>query len=162
MMNRMKKVILTTLLTAIASSSMIAEAQGQQRRPGARWYGEPEYSQQFVRAVDKVQSDAERLQKNVDRLLDDSRRDGTQAEDRINDQFKKLRDAANRLEERVDDNDPPEGEMRELNESWKEVENMLRRNPMVARNVQRDLDAMRTSMTQLREFVNSRVQRRMR
>jgi len=155
MMNRMKKVILATLLSAVASSSLIAEAQAQ-TRPEARGDGERDYSQQFVQIVDKVQSNAEILQMMVDSFPDDSRRDGSDAEDPINEGFERLRDAADRLEQRVDDNGLPAGETRELNESWREIENLIRGNPNVAKNVELELEAMRTSMTQLLEFASNR------
>lgn len=152
MIKVMRKAILPALLVVLTSGGMSAQAQ-YRRAPVS------EYSQQMVRVVDRIDLDAKRLQENVDRFLDRGRLDGTNREDEINEKFKRLRDAANRLKDRVDDERAPDGEVRDLYSSWKDVESFIQRNPNVARNVQRDLEVMNTNLNQLRDVIANRTNR---
>ena len=68
-------------------------------------------------AVRRVDDRSKDLQRSVDRLLDNSRIDGTDREDRINDSVKEFRQAAGRLRDRV-------GDGRDLNRSQNEARNL--------------------------------------
>jgi hypothetical protein len=156
-MNLMKKAILPALVVVmtsgslLAAGSMSAQAQVFRRAPINR-----DYSNRVERAVERVESNASVLQREVDNRLDRSRLDGTNREDNVNEIFKDLRDAAREVRERVDDGDRPEGSLRRLMDSWRRAEAFINRYPNISRNVQRDIQAMRTSMSQLQDAVNDR------
>ncbi|HKY41929.1 MAG TPA: hypothetical protein VJM50_02455 [Pyrinomonadaceae bacterium] len=90
----------------------------QDRYPDNRGYGR--YDDRGLRdsahRLDRLAKDFER---NVDRALDRSRADGTNREDRINDQVHQFRDAVGDFKSRV-------GNGRDLNRSANEAQRMLR------------------------------------
>lgn len=154
-MNMTRRIIIPALLTVIASGGAIAQnqaAQAQMPVPSKQTLAF-RYSNRVGQMVDRIQSNSDRLQQNVDRFLDRSRLDGSNREDNINDKFKKFRDAADDLKSRVDDKDPPEGQFRILFSRWRDVENAIQRNPVVARNFKRDLETMRRDLDQLRDMI---------
>jgi uncharacterized coiled-coil DUF342 family protein len=139
---------------------MIAQAAQAQTQVQSQQTLAFAYSARVVRLVERIKSNSDRLQENVDSFLDRSRLDGSNREDNINDRFKKFRDAADDLNSRIDDRDPPEGKFRELFSRWQDVENVLQRSPGVARNFQRDLDTMRSDLNQLRDMMGTKWRRR--
>ncbi|HLL17123.1 MAG TPA: hypothetical protein VK388_18835 [Pyrinomonadaceae bacterium] len=63
------------------------------------------YDTRYLRDVaERVKDNARSLERNVDRLLDNSRVNGTRREDRINNEVKEFRQAADRFRSRVGDN----------------------------------------------------------
>jgi len=63
------------------------------------------YDTRYLRDVaERVRDNARNLERNVDRLLDNSRVNGTRREDRINNEVKAFRQAADRFRSRVGDN----------------------------------------------------------
>lgn len=82
------------------------------------YYGN--YDPRTLRDVaERVKDRSRSLERNVDRFLDNSRVDGTRREDRINDEVKEFRQAADRFRSRVNDG-------RDLNRSRQEAQNLLR------------------------------------
>ena len=156
MMSMMKRAILPALLLVMASSGISVQAQtgGIFRRNQDR-NQDIEYSQRTRQTVDRMQSNVDRLQKNMDRFLDRSRLDGTNQEDKINDLFKNFRNAANRLEDRVNDDRAPQGEFRELFSRWRQIEALAQRSPNLARAVQGDLNTVRADIDQLKNMISN-------
>ena len=63
------------------------------------------YDTRYLRDVaERVRDNARNLERDVDRLLDNSRVNGTRREDRINNEVKEFRQAADRFRSRVGDN----------------------------------------------------------
>lgn len=63
------------------------------------------YDTRYLRDVaERVKDNARNLERDVDRLLDNSRVNGTRREDRINNEVKEFRQAADRFRSRVGDN----------------------------------------------------------
>lgn len=158
----MRSIILPTLLTVIATGGTIPQAQAAQAHTQVQNQQTLAfaYSVRVVRIVERIKSNSDRLQKNVDSFLDRSRLDGSNREDNINDKLKKFRDTADDLNSRIDDRDSPEGKFRELFSRWQDVENVLQRSPGIARNFQRDLDTMRSDLNQLRDMMGTKWRRR--
>lgn len=100
---------------------------GRGHRPGRI----SDYERRRLRDLARRISDRSRdLQRDVDRLLDRSRYDGSRREDHINDDVRRLRNAAERFRDRAgSDNDlnRSAGEARELIESAEHVGGYLRR-----------------------------------
>jgi glutamine synthetase type III len=161
MMSMMKRAILPALLLVMASSSISVQAQtgGIFRRNQDR-NQDTEYSQRTRQAVDSLQRKVNTLQEKMDRLLDRSRIDGTRGEDKINELFKNFRNAANRLEDRVNDDRAPQGEFRELFNRWSQIENFTRNHPNIARTLRSDLNTVRADMEQLQNMISNSNWRR--
>ena len=100
---------------------------GRGHRPGRI----SDYERRRLRDLARRISDRSRdLQRDVDRLLDRSRYDGSRREDHINDDVRRLRNAAERFRDRAgSDNDlnRSAGEARELIETAEHVGGYLRR-----------------------------------
>ncbi|HEY1404107.1 MAG TPA: hypothetical protein VGB05_08280 [Pyrinomonadaceae bacterium] len=63
------------------------------------------YDTRYLRDVaERVRDNARNLERDVDRFLDNSRANGTRREDRINNEVKEFRQAADRFRSRVGDN----------------------------------------------------------
>jgi hypothetical protein len=63
------------------------------------------YDTRYLRdAAERVRDNARQLERDVDRLLDNSRVNGTRREDRINNEVKEFRQAADRFRSRVGNN----------------------------------------------------------
>jgi hypothetical protein len=63
------------------------------------------YDTRYLRDVaERVRNNARNLERDVDRLLDNSRVNGTRREDRINNEVREFRQAADRFRSRVGDN----------------------------------------------------------
>jgi hypothetical protein len=68
-------------------------------------YRNDRYDTRYLRdAAERVRDNARQLERDVDRLLDNSRVNGTRREDRINNEVKEFRQAADRFRSRVGDN----------------------------------------------------------
>jgi len=76
------------------------------RRDDDHRYGRNDrYDTRYLRdAAERVRDNARQLERDVDRLLDNSRVNGTRREDRINNEVKEFRQAADRFRSRVGDN----------------------------------------------------------
>jgi len=90
------------------------------------------YDTRYLRDVaERVKDNARNLERSVDRLLDNSRVNGTRREDRINGDVKEFRQAADRFRSRVGDNgnDRNRGyqEAQYLMQAANRTENMLSR-----------------------------------
>jgi len=81
-------------------------------------------------AARRIESRSRDLQRDVDRLLDQSRHDGTRREDRVNNEVRDLRNAADRFRDRAGDSNnlnQSADEARRLLQEAERVGNMLRR-----------------------------------
>ncbi|MCA1566824.1 MAG: hypothetical protein LC803_14505 [Acidobacteria bacterium] len=67
-------------------------------------YGRNNDTRYLRDVAERVKDNARRLERDVDRLLDNSRVNGTRREDRINNEVKEFRQAADRFRSRVGDN----------------------------------------------------------
>ncbi|MBA3248497.1 MAG: hypothetical protein H0T63_10500 [Pyrinomonadaceae bacterium] len=90
-----------------------------------------DYNRNTLRgAVQRVKDRSKNFEREVDRLLDRSRVNGTRREDRINNEVKDFRQAAERLKDRV-------GDGRNLNRSVGEAQQLLRAADQVERMLAR-------------------------
>ena len=93
------------------------------RRRGGRdddYYRNDSYNTRNLRNVaDRIKDRSKSLERNVDRLLDNSRVDGTRREDRINQDVREFRKAADRFRSRVDNDG------RNSNRGYQEAQNLL-------------------------------------
>jgi hypothetical protein len=81
-------------------------------------------------AARRISSRSRDLQRDVDRLLDQSRHDGTRREDRFNDEVRRFREVADRFRDRAGDSDNlnrSADEARQLLSEAERVSNFLRR-----------------------------------
>lgn len=161
-MNMIRRIVIPALLTVIASSSAIAQTQAAQAQSSV---SKPQtlafvYSGRVKDLVDRIQSNSDRLQEDIDRALDSTRLDGSDREDKINEKFKEFRRAADRLEDRINDDDPPEGQFRELFRAWQEAETLMQRNPRIASRFSRQMETMRKDLDELRSLIGRNNWRR--
>ena len=78
------------------------------------------YDTRYLRdAAERIRDNARQLERDVDRLLDNSRVNGTRREDRINNEVKEFRQAADRFRSRVGDNG------RDRNRGYQEAQYLL-------------------------------------
>jgi hypothetical protein len=114
----------------------IEDRNGQRRRDddnyGRRRDGRiGDHERRVLRDVSRrLDSRARDFQRNLDRLLDNSRYDDTRREDNINQNVRTLRDAAARFRDRAGDGndlDRSEGEARQLLDAAAQVNRSLRR-----------------------------------
>ncbi|HYG11810.1 MAG TPA: hypothetical protein VD835_17820 [Pyrinomonadaceae bacterium] len=110
----------TTILTVISALLFafclptIASAQWNRdrdrdyrrdRRDDDRYRRQGNYDSRYLRDVaERVRDNARNLERDVDRFLDNSRVNGTRREDRINNEVKEFRQAADRFRSRVGNN----------------------------------------------------------
>jgi hypothetical protein len=92
------------------------------------------YDTRYLRdAAERVKDNARNLERDVDRLLDNSRANGTRREDRINNEVKEFRQAADRFRSRVGNN----GNNR--NQGYQEAQYLMQ----AANNTERMLSRLR-------------------
>lgn len=144
---RNRRTILTVIVTAFLALCLpvLAAAQGTYDPYGRRDdrrdrdYGRDQdygrdrnngrYDQRSVRdSVRRLHDLSKNLQRDVDRVLDRSREDGTRHEDRLNDQAKSFRDAASNLKNRFNDG-------RDLYRSENEARRVLQLGDSLGRNL---------------------------
>lgn len=161
-MNMTRRIVIPALLTVIASSGAIAQTQAAQAQTSV-----PDqqtlafvYSGRVKDLVDRIQSNSDKLQEDIDRFLDSSRLDGSSQEDKINEKFKEFRRAADRLEDRISDDDPPDGQFRELFRTWQEAETLLQRNSRIGSRFNRQMETMRKDLDELRDMIGRNNWRR--
>lgn len=85
---------------------------------------------QLREAARRISNRSHDLQRDVDRLLDQSRHDGTRREDRVNNEVRRFREAADRFRDRAGDSDNlnrSADEARQLLSEAERVGNFLRR-----------------------------------
>ena len=85
---------------------------------------------QLREAARRISSRSHDLQRDVDRLLDQSRHDGTRREDRVNNEVRRFREVADRFRDRAGDSDNlnrSADEARQLLSEAERVGNFLRR-----------------------------------
>ncbi|HEX8456187.1 MAG TPA: hypothetical protein VF656_02605 [Pyrinomonadaceae bacterium] len=88
------------------------------------------YDTRYLRDVaERVRDNSRQLERDVDRFLDNSRANGTRREDRINNEVREFRQAADRFRSRVGDNGRDRGyqEAQYLLQNANQVERMLSR-----------------------------------
>jgi hypothetical protein len=106
--------LLALCLPAVAAAQW-GRYPGNQRNRDRDYGYDGRYVRDSVHRLDRLAKDFER---EVDRSLDRSRRDGTRSEDRINGQVKEFRNAVSNLKSRV-------GNGRDLNRSRDEAQRVL-------------------------------------
>ncbi|HEV2799700.1 MAG TPA: hypothetical protein VGW12_04340 [Pyrinomonadaceae bacterium] len=90
------------------------------------------YDTRYLRvAAERIRDNARQLERDVDRFLDNSRVDGTRREDRINNEVKEFRQAADRFRSRVGDNG------RDRNRGYQEAQYLLQNANQVERMLSR-------------------------
>ncbi|HEX8128678.1 MAG TPA: hypothetical protein VF527_06205 [Pyrinomonadaceae bacterium] len=136
----------TTILTAAVAAILftfclptIASAQWDRDRDYRRDrrnddYRNGNYDTRYLRDVaERVKDNARNLERDVDRFLDNSRANGTRREDRINNEVREFRQAADRFRSRVGDNG------RDRNRGHQEAQYLMQ----AANNTERMLSRLR-------------------
>ena len=125
--------VITAALFSLALSTAAQAQWGRNddyrrdRRDGR--YGR--YDSRTLRdAATRIRDRSKDLERDVDRLLDRSRYDDTRREDRVNDQAREFRHAAERFRDRV-------GDGRDLNRSVNEARELLRHAERIERVLER-------------------------
>lgn len=118
-MGRYKKLVtFITLAVMVMGLSIVASAQGRNNRNNRGnnngYYGNTNLNS----TIRNLRDHADRFQDVLDRELDQSRYDGTQREDRLNDLAKNFKEAAHRLDDEYDN-------ARDHNQSRDEVSHLL-------------------------------------
>lgn len=99
-----RRVVLTTLLLALSSNVMSAQAQF---RPSPNNNSNrSDVRNNFQDYLNNLQTKTRRLKDNIDRDLDRSRSDGSRREDRINQQMADFKSEVDRLRDRYKDKKP--------------------------------------------------------
>lgn len=136
MINRPTK-LLTFAAAALVSLLLPLIASAQDSRPwwehqrDGNYRRERDYDRRLLRDLARHINDRSRsFQRNVDRLLDDSRYDGSRREDHINRDVENFRDAADRFKDVA-------GDSRDLNRSADEARQLLQAAAHVNRLVSR-------------------------
>jgi hypothetical protein len=113
--------VITAALFSLALNVTAAQAQWGRRDDDYRRDGRyGRYDSRALRdAASRIRDRSKNLERDIDRLLDRSRHDDTRREDRINDQAREFRRAAERFRDRV-------GDGRDLNRSANEARELLR------------------------------------
>ena len=120
--------VITAALFSLALSVTAAQAQwgrNDDYRRGRRYDGRT-----LRDAASRIRDRSRDLERDVDRLLDRSRHDDTRREDRINEQARDFRRAAERFRDRVGDGrdlNRAAGEARELLRQGERIDNVLER-----------------------------------
>jgi hypothetical protein len=128
---------------------VMAQAQwpdyGRDRNNGRNGRYDERYLRDSIHRLDRLAKDFE---KEVDRSLDRSRRDGTRAEDRINAEAQQFRDAAGDLKSRF-------GNGRDLNRSRNEAQRVLQEARQLERvGLGRSNNRLSTIWSQIRRELN--------
>jgi len=100
----MKRILFLTVLAVIVLT--VAGDDTLAQRP---WY-----RGNLREIIRNLETDTDRFKSSLDRALDDSRLDGTRAEDEINDYVKRFEEATDRLRDRAEDEKFSPGAAREV------------------------------------------------
>jgi Ni/Co efflux regulator RcnB len=156
-MNRMKKVILTTLLTAFASSSMLAVAQAQIPRNSDRFDNDRNRRPEVVESAERLDSKTTTFRRELDRALDGSRLNNTPREDEINQYVRDFEKKTDEMADRLDDDEDLEGLFREVSKDAQNIKNWLGRNRLnMGTNVERAWDEVMEEVQTLRTRARAR------
>lgn len=100
------------------------------------------------RLVSRIEKQSDRFRKSVDRALDRSRLDGTRREDEMNRLVKQLEDAADRLDDRVKDEEVALGAAREVLRRGAAIDAVVRRRDFGSR-AEREWRVLRADLERL-------------
>ncbi|MEK6334740.1 MAG: hypothetical protein AABM67_07315 [Acidobacteriota bacterium] len=89
----MKRILILTVLAAMVMA-VSGNNSGAQR---------PWYRGNLREIIRQLETDTDRFKSSLDHALDDSRLDGTRAEDEINEYVKRFEEATDRLKDRAED-----------------------------------------------------------
>lgn len=115
-------VLFAFCLPTIASAQWDRDRDYRRDRRDDDWRNDRNgrYDTRYLRdAAERVRDNARQLERDVDRFLDHSRANGTRREDRINNEVKEFRQAADRFRSRVGDNG------RDRNRGYQEAQYLL-------------------------------------
>jgi Skp family chaperone for outer membrane proteins len=163
MMNLIRRITLATLLVTVASSSLItaANAQGGYQNRDRNERRDERRDDRRERVEDllgRIEDGTDTLRRSVDKELDnDSRLNGTDREDEINDFFEEFERDTNNLKNRYRSEQSVQTEVREVLDSARRIDNFIQRYNLD--DAQDEWEAMETDLEQLQRIVNA-VQRR--
>ncbi|MBD1835627.1 hypothetical protein H6F61_23805 [Cyanobacteria bacterium FACHB-472] len=141
MLNRFKPVLLTALLVAIASPTIIPQ-QVQAQSLDRRYYG------QIEQLLERIETRTDSFRRIVDGALDRSRMDGSSREDNINEYIRNFEQATNRLRDRYNRRQVASNDVREvLNRAARIDEFMQRRR--LGGEAEREWASLRRDLAQL-------------
>ena len=87
-----------TLAVMMMGLTVVASAQWRNRRSNTGYYGNTKYNRNLDSTIKNLRSNSKRFRDSLDRVLDQSRYDGSRREDRLNDLAKKFRKATKKLD----------------------------------------------------------------
>ncbi len=123
--------ILALCLPALAAAQGTYDPWGRNRNDD---YRRGRYNERYVRdSIHRLDQLAKEFQRDVDRALDRSRRDGTRREDMINNEARQFRNAVSNLKSRF-------GNGRDLNRSRNEAQRVMAEAQQIDRIAGRRLD----------------------
>lgn len=124
--------IMALCLPALAAAQGTYDPWGRNRNDDR--YGRGRYDERYLRdSIHRLDRLAKEFQRDVDRALDRSRRDGTRREDMINNEARQFRNAVGDLKSRF-------GNGRDLNRSRNEAQRVLSEAQQIDRIAGRRLD----------------------
>lgn len=133
--------LLALCLPAAAAAQWNRYPDNQRNRNGR-------YDDRYVRdSVHRLDRLAKEFERQVDRTLDRSRRDGTRSEDRINSEVRQFRNAVSDLKSRV-------GNGRDLNRSRNEAQRVLQEGQQLDRIANRTDYRVSSLWSQIRQELN--------
>ena len=142
MLNRFKPVLLTALLVAVASPTIIIPQQVQAQSLDRRYYG------QIEQLLERIETRTDSFRSIIDQALDRRRLDGSSREDNINEYIRNFEEATNRLRDRYNRRQVASSDVREvLNRAAKIDEFMQRRR--LGGDAEREWSSLRRDLAQL-------------
>ncbi|MBW4548480.1 MAG: hypothetical protein KME25_29180 [Symplocastrum torsivum CPER-KK1] len=163
MMNLIRRITLATLLVTVASSSLItvANAQGgyqnrdrNERRNDQR----EEFRERVEDLLGSIEDGTDRLRRSVDKALDkNSRLNGTDREDEINEFFREFERNTSDLRNRYRSEQSVQTEVREVLDSARSIDNFIQRYDLD--DAQDEWEAMERDLEQLQRIVTAAERR---
>lgn len=160
MMNIIRKVTLTALLVTFIGNSTIAPVQAQRNDRYDRYDQREEARKAFENLLRNIDDGARKFQRSLDRALDESRLDGTQQEDNINQIAKDFRNYTDRLKDDFNDRKPVRDDIAQVLNTAQKIENVLSRRRALRgtqdywQDVRRDWEALRTNLNRLQTIAD--------
>lgn len=149
-----KRVILTTLLVAFASTGMSMSAQAQiLRQPSRDRDRTNQVREQFEQRLDKLVDNADRFRSSFESAVDDSRFNNSRRRDRVNQIARDFEDQARRVRDRFGDRQSIRDDVQTLFNQTDRIDSFIQNNRL-DRNTIRDWARVRDDVNQLRDIFN--------
>ncbi len=151
MNRRMKQAILAALVLTFASPIVTLPAQAQSV------YGQRNRvdSQRTLRMVERLETNTDQFKSTLDRALDDSRLNGSNREDNINQYVRDFERATDSLKDQVNDGDRAARAVREVVNRASRIDNIVQRRRL-GQDAQRSWAVVRRDVSSLASLYGTR------